>query len=122
MRINLIIMLIGMVMLSGCSTTGSVSEVRQLTTLINFGDTKERVLEVLGNPGDRSFLGSSEAWQYCSTGWSSDTYATVWFENGSVNGITSKNSTLAYGNCTVNFPEIDWGQRPADRKIDITVN
>jgi len=118
-----IITLIALLTLVGCSTTGSVSQVRQKTMLINAGDSKQKVLELLGTPGDRSFLDTNEAWQYCSKGWSSDTYATIWFKNGSVTGITSKNTVLVeLGICSGSFPEIDWGQRPADNKVDITIN
>lgn len=108
--------------LTGCATTGSVSNVREKTLLIGFGDTKEKVLEVLGTPGDRSFRGSGEAWQYCSTGFATDTYSTIWFDDGLVTGVTSKNASLATGFCSQNFLEVDWGQRPSDQKIDININ
>ena len=107
--------------LIGCSTTGEVSDVREKTILISFGDTKEKVLEILGTPGDRSFRGKAEAWQYCSTGFFNDVYSTVWFNDGLVTGVTSKEAMISMANCNLNFLQIDWGQRPADQKIDINI-
>ena len=117
----LLLVIVGLVAV-GCTTTGSVSKVREKALQVSPGDPKGKVIEVLGTPGDRSFLGSSEAWQYCSTGWSSDTYVTVWFTNGKVTGLTSKNASIVDGFCSGRFPEVDWGQRPADKKIQINLN
>ena len=108
--------------LTGCNTTGQVSNVREATLAISYGDTKQKVLELLGPPGDRIFKEQYEAWQYCSTGFSADTYSTVWFESGTVTGIASQNAYWVDGFCSQAFPAIDWGQRPADKKIDINIS
>jgi len=114
------LILFSVLTLVGCTTTGSVSNIREKILLISFGDTKEKVLEVLGTPGDRSFRGNSEAWQYCSTGFTIDTYSTIWFDDGLVTGVTTKYARLAVDDyCSQQFLEVDWGQRPYDQKIDI---
>ncbi len=115
------IMVVIVMALAGCSSQGRVSDLREKTMLINFGDSKEKVLELLGVPGDRSFSGESEAWQYCSTGFAADTYTVVWFENKVVHSITSKNAYIVEGFCNQAFPAVDWGQRPADKIIDLNI-
>ena len=111
------------VYLGGCAGSGgNVSNVRGAALAIDYGDPKSKVLDVFGTPGDRSFSGTDEAWQYCSTGWSKDTYLTVWFSEATVIGITSKDATLANGSCDLAYQTVDWGQRPADKKIDININ
>ena len=52
------IMVVIVMALAGCSSQGRVSDLREKTMLINFGDSKEKVLELLGVPGDRSFAGN----------------------------------------------------------------
>ena len=114
-------MIVASLLIVSCSSTGRVSNVREASMLINYGDPKERVLDILGTAGDRSFRGEGEAWQYCSTGFSSDTYTTVWFDGGKVTGVTTQNAAIADGFCNLAFPRVDWGQVPADQKIDIDV-
>ena len=112
------------VLLTSCAGSGGVvPNVRQASLAINYGDSKSKVLDVLGTPGDRSFKGADEAWQYCSMKWSSEeTYLTVWFTNERVIGITSKDIDLVAGSCDLAYESVDWGQRPADQKIDININ
>ena len=112
-----------MALLIGCAGSGgNVSNVREASLAINYGDPKSKVLDVLGAPGDRSFRGTDEAWQYCSTGWAKDTYLTVWLSDGSVIGVTSNDASLVAGLCDLEYQSVDWGQRPADRKIDVNID
>jgi len=117
-----ILCLVCFFVLAGCSTKGMVSNVRDKALLISFGDSKEKVIEVLGTPGDRSFSADQEAWQYCSTGWTQDSYLTVWFASGYVTGVTTQSASLADGFCSGAFPRVDWGQVPADQKIEVNIN
>ena len=104
---------------SGCSTTGSVSNMQTKSMQIHPGSTKSEVMSILGAPGDRSFKGKGEAWQYCSTGFSHDKYITIWFYNGIVEGLTSYTRTDAIGSCTQTFSSVDWGQAPDDYSAQI---
>jgi hypothetical protein len=92
---------------------------RSQTASLNPGP-KEQVLAVLGPPGDRSFSGHAEAWQYCRTGMQSDTFTTVWFVDGKVYRVTNQDAALVeWGPCSTKYPTVDWGQVPADLKIRI---
>ena len=51
---------------------------------IDPGATRAQVREILGNPQDRQFRGSQEAWQYCQTGLVNDTFVVVWFVDATV--------------------------------------
>ena len=106
---------------ASCSTIDEGLDVREKTLLISYGDTKEKVKEILGMPGDRSFLGKEEAWQYCSSVSYNDVYYTVWFNDGFVTGVTNKVEELSWAGCNQHFPQIDWGQVQPDKKIDINI-
>jgi len=109
--------------LVGCSPlpikNGIVYDLRGTLLLLNHGDSKSRVLEVLRNPGDRSFRNNHEAWQYCENLYPLDTVAVIWFENGLMTGLTTKQANCEHGR---SWLEIDWGQIPADRTLDININ
>lgn len=49
----------------GCAAINQSTMER--TALVNPGMEKEKVLEILGPPGNRQFKGKGEAWQYCQT-------------------------------------------------------
>ena len=105
-RLGLLATVITLVIVCGCAGT----DLRTQTASLNPGQSKEQVLSVLGPPGNRSFSGNAEAWQYCRTGIQVDTYTTVWFLDGKVHRVTSQEAALAAGMCTVSYPTIDWGQ------------
>ncbi len=109
------------VVLAGCSTTGSVSNLQGKSMEIRPGVTKDEVVEILGMPGDRSFRGAAEAWQYCSTGFSQDKYITVWFLEDVVEGLTTYTRTDAFGTCAQTFTSVDWGQAPDNLKMKLTI-
>ena len=114
---------------AGCAmtvTNGHVEDVRGKTLLLNLGDSKSKVIDILGNPGDRSFRDNDEAWQYCTSGHPNDNYSTIWFKSGFITGVTSrdagKQNNLYGGSCFTGFVQIDWGQVPADKTIDLNLN
>jgi hypothetical protein len=51
---------------------------------VNPGDDKDRVMVVMGSPGDRQFQGDHEVWQYCQAGARSGyhDYRMVWSYHG----------------------------------------
>jgi len=84
---------------------------------INSGDTKERVIEIMGTPDDRQFSGQQEAWQYgmvVSIGICD--YTVVWFREGKVTGLTSYRNFSTLG-CRHGLQAINWEQAP-DRIIE----
>lgn len=104
------VLLLGFVagMLASC---GSLQD---KAMLINSGDDKERVMAVMGTPGDRQFQDQNEVWQYCQTGagFGYHDYRMVWFYSGKVTGVTSyKNYTPASG-CSGHFKQVRWEDAP----------
>ena len=93
-------------LLSGCGTLDNK------TILLNAGDSKERVLEVMGAPADRQMAGNNEAWQYCVMGASfgSNDHKIIWLSSGRVTGISSYKSYSA--GCTANYRQINWQSAP----------
>ena len=99
--------------IAGCGSLAKKS------VLINAGDNKESVLEVMGKPDDRQFKGHNEAWQYCENdaGFGYDDYRIIWLYEGKVTGVTSyKNSE--FGSCAGYFKEIKWNEAP-DTAIEV---
>ena len=101
-----------LMLLSGCGTLDNK------TILLNAGDSKERVLEVMGTPQDRQISGINEAWQYCVSGASfgSNDHKIVWIQSGHVTGVSTYKSHAA--GCTANMKEINWQSKP-DSVIEI---
>lgn len=68
----------------------------------------------LGEPRNRQFKGSREAWQYCSTSLlihSNNDYTVVWLMEGKVVGQQSYTQP-AGGLCEAAFRTIDWANAP----------
>lgn len=100
--------------LCGCSS----GELMKQSLMITPGQSKEDVLSFLGPPGNRQFQGKDEAWQWCSTGMSTDDFLVVWFYDNLVTGITSYNNSQGYGDCGQFYRTIKWEDAP-DRSIEI---
>lgn len=100
--------IVAMMLLTAC---GSL-ERRSIT--INAGDTKDRVLAVMGTPGDRQFRDDLEVWQYCQTGagFGYHDFRTVWFRGGRVTGVSSYKDHTAGTGCGGHFRSIDWSLAP----------
>ena len=103
-----IIALISALLLAGCGSLDKQS------LQINPGDSKERVIAALGAPKDRQFKGDLEAWQYCQTGagLGYHDHRVVWFNAGTVTGLTSYRSTTPGTACERNIQMVIWEQAP----------
>lgn len=75
------------------------------TIQINQGDPKSRVMEVMGTPEDRQFMGKYEIWQYCITGagFGYHDYRAIWMVGGKVIGITSYKDRTPGSGCEGHF-------------------
>ena len=95
-------------------------ELEKKTIQINTNDGKSRVLEIMGTPEDRQFLGQNEVWQYCiiGAGFGYHDYRVIWFRNGQVTGITSYKDTTTASSCEGHFKTIRWEDAP-DQTIEI---
>lgn len=85
---------------------------------ISFGQSQDEVVNILGIPGNKQFQGKDEAWQYCKTGFTSDSFVVVWFYDGKVTGLSSYGGYYGEGNCAKFFKTVNWQDAP-DRTIEI---
>ncbi|WP_240129659.1 hypothetical protein [Shewanella cutis] len=100
------IILIGVIFLYACGTLDSK------TININVGDSKEKVLGIMGVPQDRQLKDNQEAWQYCvsGAGFGYNDHKIIWFNSGQVTGITSYRSSRS--GCTGAIETIRWEEAP----------
>jgi hypothetical protein len=98
--------------MGGCGTLDNK------TILLNVGDSKERVLEVMGTPQDRQSNGQLEAWQYCvsGAGFGWNDHKVIWLNDGRVTGINSYRSRVS--GCTGGIEPVRWENAP-DSVIEI---
>jgi hypothetical protein len=84
-----------LLLLSSCGTyVGSVGEESLMQTIVA-GDSKAKVLQILGQPGKIIKSNAElEEWHYCSTGFTSDTFYTIILNNEIV---TEKNQKTVHG-------------------------
>jgi hypothetical protein len=105
---------------AACASTANLLKT---ASLIERGDSRARVIQVLGAPADRQFSGDDEALQYCKTrfeyilGDNQGQYAVVWLYKGVVTGITTYRDNPT-GSCANSFKTIHWEEAP-DRTIEI---
>jgi len=88
------------------------------TILIDPGDPKQKVVEIMGVPYDRQFNGNKEAWQYCvsGAGFGYNDHKIIWFTNKKVTGITSYRTSRS--GCTGAVKTIMWEAAP-DYTVEI---
>lgn len=82
------------------------------TILLNVGDSKQAVLDVMGPPIDRQISGQREAWQYCvsGAGFGWNDHKIVWFNAGRVTGINSYRSHVS--GCQGGIQPVRWESAP----------
>ncbi len=105
------------VILTALSACGSLEK---KAMLLNVGDSKERVIEVMGTPDDRQLRDDNEAWQYCQTGagFGYHDYRIIWFKQGKVSGINSYKSSRPASSCATDLKPIKWEDAP-DAVIEV---
>jgi len=84
------------------------------SNMINLGDGKDRVLNIMGPPDDRQFKGSNEAWQYChaKTGIGIHDYRIIWLYNGKVTGMNSYKNPQPVWGCMKGIRPVRWEDAP----------
>ncbi len=103
------------VIVSACASQGVPDRANFMS--VNPGMSREEVVSLLGQPGDRTFRGRGEALQYCRPG-IFDEYTTIWLVDGRVASLTRMEADTGIGSC-FSYPAIDWGQAPPDVRISI---
>lgn len=103
-----LLLTLALAILTGCGT------LEKKASAINPGDTRERVREIMGAPGDRQFEGSNEAWQYGQTGagFGYHDFRIVWFYDGKVTGLTSYKDRTPGALASSRFKPIKWEDAP----------
>ena len=82
------------------------------------GDSKARVIEIMGDPDDSQFNAKLEVLQYFGVvSFGSCDYRQLWFRDGHLIGTTSYRSACRNG-CSPCLRTVDWS-RPPDQIIEI---
>jgi hypothetical protein len=86
-------------------TSCRTMELANKTIQINKGDDRANVLQIMGTPQDRQFLGDYEVLQYCITGagFGYHDYSAIWLHSGEVVGITSYKDDTPASSCRGHF-------------------
>jgi hypothetical protein len=103
------IIVLGMIVFASCGSY----QLALSTQSINYGMSKADVFKIMGNPGNRQFMGKDEAWQYCATGGDGgDTFYIIWFYDGKVTGVSSYQQREGIGMCDKFYKTINWEDKP----------
>lgn len=114
-----ILLLIAVIILSGCYSQKKVQQLRQNQILVDAGMSKQEVMTLLGTPGDRQLNGDLEAWQYCSSSLTTFEFVVVWFFNKKVGSVTTyKTYTCPTLNCNQCFRSVNF-EAPPDAIIEL---
>lgn len=113
---KILIIILTSIVFVGCAAINQSTMKR--TALVNPGMDKEKVLEILGTPGNRQFKGKDEAWQYCQTSvWgTTDKFVVIWFYDGKVTGMNTYTQSQV-GMCDSFFKTVNWEDAP-DKTIE----
>jgi len=77
------------------------------------GMSKDKVIALLGKPGDRTFRGTDEALSYAKiAGFGQCKYTTVWLKDRKLVGVTTRRGGSVAG-CGLGSEPVDWNQMPA---------
>ncbi len=104
------------------ATLMACGSLEKKSVLIDPGDSKEKVLQIMGTPGDRQFRGKDEAWQYGQTGagFGYHDFRIIWFYDGKVTGITSYKDHTPATSAAAHFKPIRWEDAP-NRTIELRI-
>jgi len=108
MKYEMLALAVAALSASACATAGVTS--REAISKIELGMSRAEVIELLGQPGKRSFMGTREVLQYCQTGYGADSYTAIWLTDGVVTGLGQDDLRLGVDfSCAEQYPRIDWG-------------
>lgn len=91
------------------------------TPSIQTGDSRDRVLSLMGEPGDRQFNGENEALQYCVNRrfpFTTPEYTAVWLFSGRVTGVTTYRGA-PNSSCRANYKTLEWPVRRGGPTADV---
>jgi hypothetical protein len=71
------------------------------------GQNKTDVNLIMGEPGNREFKGSQEAWQYCGRAGMTNKYIVIYFAYGKVEKLATYSQT-SIGDCDQHYKPVVW--------------
>ena len=98
------IILVSALLLAGCAT----SSINDASMNINPGTPRSEVINLLGAPISREFRNEYEALRYCTTGFATDEFVTVFLKAGVVYSMSSQSISGIDGLCSGHMPRIQW--------------
>lgn len=79
---------------------------------LSTGMSKEQVIQIMGEPDQRSFRGDNEALQFNGIiGYGQCIYLTAWLHKNILVGTTDRRGPSIAG-CGIGSKELDWNQMP----------
>lgn len=109
--------ILGLLCASAFVTTAHAADLKKLDDIAP-GDTRDRVIEIMGRQGNRQLSGDSEALQWCKTGVFNNHYALVVLRSGRVFTIRTTSTQGQSGPCSQGFPTVDFETAP-DQTIEV---
>ena len=103
---KLVCIILSAFLLAACGTLDNK------TIQIDAGDSKVKVLKIMGAPDDRQLKSNHEAWQYCvsGAGFGYNDHKVIWFQSGQVTGITTYRTHTS--GCRGATRTIKWEEAP----------
>ena len=98
---------LGLVMALALATASQATDLKKLDQIAP-GDSRARVIEVMGPPGNRQLQDTREALQWCKSGLFTNYFGLVVLHDGKVFSIKTANSGSEGGSCSRGYPTIDW--------------
>ena len=119
-------LVVGSAFLAGCASNSTSEGVSAFdaSLRISKGMSYDEALTVFsGLEMRRTFRDDATALQVCSGGFPKwrDEYVTVWLYDNRVSGLTQWDKPADF-TCQSGFREVDWGQAPADVKINLNID
>ncbi|ESQ88830.1 hypothetical protein [Asticcacaulis benevestitus] len=78
------------------------------------GQNKTDVNLIMGEPGNREFKGSEEAWQYCGRSGMTNKYVVIYFLSGKVEKLATYSQPWA-GSCEEHYKPVAWDQAEGNK-------
>lgn len=97
------------VVLAGCAgDQGRVPGQEKL----HVGDSKDKLIRMMGPPDYRRGGGDGEVLQYCTTGFANDAYRVYWVRGDKILAMTSYPGVMQIGFCASHFRPLTWNDAP----------
>lgn len=79
---------------------------------LHVGDSKDKLIRMMGSPEYRRGGGDGEVLQYCTTGFANDAYRVYWMRGDKILAMTSYPGVMQIGFCSSHFRPLTWNDAP----------